>query len=117
VIRLWGGQQWNCGVIAGMGKNIQISSGAHRASFSVCVKQLGARKSPFIPSNAKINERSCTSFAPYAVVVCMGTTFTALSSLFLELQLDIFIVNFGQLPVGRHRYFAGFSTSCSFSII
>ena len=49
MIRIWGGQLWNCGVIAGMGKNIQISSGAHPGSFSVCVsgplsldvKQLG----------------------------------------------------------------------------
>jgi hypothetical protein len=80
-------------------------------------KAAGARKWSFISSNAKINEWSCASFAPYAFVVCMGTTFTALCSLFLEPQLDIFSIKLCQLPVGWYWYFVGFSTSYSFSII
>lgn len=72
-------------------------------TLSLDVKQLGpgAIKRPFIPSDAEINEWSCTSFAPYAFVVCTGATLTSFPSLFLEAQLDMFSVNFCQLPVGR----------------
>ena len=38
MMTVWGGQLWNCGVIAGVGKNIHIVSGTHPAYFSVCVR-------------------------------------------------------------------------------